>query len=108
NIAAHLEIDDGATLVEPSICSDIIGSKAKAWEIRRVFAVRTRAVRDSGVADEDTPIVGHPAEEGRVFLTKADASGPAAGIADVSKVSARHERRAHGDIAGRAGAATFG
>jgi hypothetical protein len=55
---------------------------------------------DSRVANEETPIVGQPAEHTGVFLTQAEAGGPTAGIADVSKIGARHEGRAHGDIAG--------
>jgi hypothetical protein len=63
---------------------------------------------DSGIADEDTPIVGDSAEQSRIFLTKAEPRGPAAGIADASKVDARYEPRAHSDIAARACGAAFG
>jgi len=75
---------------------------------KNVPNVPRRAVLDSGIADEDTPIVGHAAEQSGMFLTKADASGPAAGIADVTKVDARHEPRVRGNIAARACGTAFG
>ena len=49
-----------------------------------------------------------PPNRSGMFLTKADASGPAAGIADVTKVDARHEPRVRGNIAARACGTAFG